>query len=159
MTGDDEDYRNDVDRMKAGLAEIDFDQLTPKQIEAHDRKTRKATSKGKSERAAPKAGDERPRLKIEKQSPDRTVATLRGILGAAGGRYDRGKIVKMVDDQARGGSVAHVMTPAALVMATHQASRPYLEKVQGDSIEEVDAALPHQIAVMYQDWRDWVCRR
>ena len=66
MTGDDEDYRNDVDRMKAGLAEIDFDQLTPKQIEAHDRKTRKATSKGKSERTAPKAGDERPRLKIEK---------------------------------------------------------------------------------------------
>jgi hypothetical protein len=64
--------------MKAGLAEIDFDQLTPKQIEAHDRKTRKATSKGESERAAPKAGDERPRLKIEKHSPDRTVAALRG---------------------------------------------------------------------------------
>jgi hypothetical protein len=74
MTGDDEDYRNDVDRMKAGLAEIDFDQLSPKQIEAHDRKTRKTTSKGKVEGAAPKAGDERPRLKIEKQSPDRTVA-------------------------------------------------------------------------------------
>ena len=154
MTGDDEDYRNDVDRMKAGLAEIDFDQLTPKQIEAHDGKTRKATSKGKSERAAPKAGDERPR-KIEKHSPEKTVAELRGILGWNGGLYDRGKIVKMVDDQARGGSVAHVMTPAALVMATHQASRPYLVKVTGDSIEEVDAALPHQIAVMYQDWRDW----
>jgi hypothetical protein len=69
--------------------------------------------------------------------------------------YDRGKIVKMVGDQTRGGSVAHVMTPAALIMAAHGASRPYLEKVQGDSIEEVDAALPHQIAVMYQDWRDW----
>ena len=60
----------------------------------------------------------------------------------------------MVDDQTRGGSVAHVMTPAALIMAAHGASRPYLEKVQGDSIEEVDATLPHQIAVMYQDWRD-----
>ena len=155
MTGDDEDYQNDVGRMKAGLAEIDFDQLTPKQIEAHDRKARKASSKGKVERAQPKASDERPRLKIEKHSPEKTVADLRGILGAAGGLYDRGKIVKMVDDQTRGGSVAHVMTPAALVMATHQASRPYLEKVQGDSIEEVDAALPHQIAVMYQDWRDW----
>ena len=69
MTGDNEDYQNDVGRMKVELAEIDFDQLTPKQIEAHDRKTRKATSKGKSERGAPKAGDERPRLKIEKQKP------------------------------------------------------------------------------------------
>ena len=66
-------------------------------------------------------------------SPDRTVTALRGIFRAAGGLYDRGKIVKMVDDQSRGGSVAHVMTPAALVMATHQAARPYLEKVQGDS--------------------------
>jgi len=155
MTGDDEDYQNDVSRMKGGLAEIDFDQRTPKQIEARDRKARKVSIKGKGERAQPKNSDERPRLKIEKHSPEKTVAELRGILGAAGGLYDRGKIVKMVDDQARGGSVAHVMTPAALVMATHQASRPYLEKVQGDSIEEVDAALPHQIAVMYQDWRDW----
>jgi hypothetical protein len=155
MTGDHEDYQNDVRRMKAGLAEIDFDHLTPKQIEAHDRKTRKATSKGKSERPAPKTGDERPRLKIEKQSPDRTIAALRGILGAAGGLYDRGKIVKMVDDQTRGGSVAHAMTPAALIVATHEASRPYLVKEKGDSIEEVDAQLPHQIAVMYQDWRDW----
>jgi hypothetical protein len=155
MTGDDDDYLADVGRMKAGLAEIDFDQLTPRRIEAHDRKTRKATSKGRKEQAALKVGDERPRLKIEKQSPDRTVAALRGIFRAAGGLYDRGKIVKMVDDQTRGGSVAHVMTPAALIMAAHGASRPYLEKVQGDSIEEVDAALPHQIAVMYQDWRDW----
>ena len=155
MTGDDDDYQKDVDRAKAGLAEIDFDQLTPKQIEAHDRKARKASIKGKVERAQPKTSDERPRLKIEKHSPEKTVAELRDILGATGGLYDRGKIVKMVDDQARGGSVAHVMTPAALVMATHQSSRPYLGKVQGDSIEEVDAALPHQIAVMYQDWRDW----
>jgi hypothetical protein len=154
MTGD-EDYQSDVGRMMAGLAEIDFDQLTPKQIEAHDRKARKASSRDKGKRAAPKTSDERPRLKIEKHSPNMTVASLRAILSASGGLYDRGKIVKVVDDQTRGGSAAHVMTPAALVMATHQASRPYLEKVQGDSIEEVDAALPHHIAVMYQDWRDW----
>ena len=111
MTGDDEDYQNDVGRMKAGLSEVDFDQLTLKQIDAHDRKARKASSKGK--RARPKTSDERPRLKIEKHSPDKTVADLRAILGAAGGLFDRGKIVKMVDDQTRGGSVAHVMTPAA----------------------------------------------
>jgi hypothetical protein len=43
MTGDDEDYQSDLCRVKAGLAEIDFDQLTPKQIEAHDRKARKAS--------------------------------------------------------------------------------------------------------------------
>ena len=75
MTGDDEDYRNDVDRMKAGLAEVDFDQLTPKQIEAHDRKARKASRKGNGARVEPRTGDERPRLKIEKQSPEKTVAT------------------------------------------------------------------------------------
>jgi hypothetical protein len=155
MTGDDEDYQKDLCRMKAGLAEIAFDQLTPKRIEAHDRKTRKASGKSKGGRAGPKTGDGRPRLKIEKHSPEKTVAELRGILGANGGLYDRGKIVKMVDDQTRGGSVAHVMTPAALIMATHEASRPYLVKVKGDSIEEVDALLPHHIAVMYQDWRDW----
>ena len=153
MTGDTDDYENDLGRMKAELAGIDFDQLTAKQIEAHDRKARKASSKGK--RARPKTNDERPRLKIEKQSPEKTVADLRVILGAAGGLYDRGRIVKMVDDQTRGGSVAHVMTPAALMMATHEASRPYLVKGKDDCIEEVDAALPHQIAVMYQDWRDW----
>jgi hypothetical protein len=155
MTGDNEDYQDDVSKMKAGLAETDFDQLTTKQIEAHDRKARKASSKGKGARPRPKTSDERPRLKIEKQSPEKTVADLRGILGEAGGLYDRGRIVKMVDDQTRGGSVAHVMTPAALIMATHEASRPYLVKGKDDSIEEVDAALPHQIAVMYQDWRDW----
>jgi hypothetical protein len=43
MTGDDEDYQSDLCRVKAGLAEIDFDQLTPKQIEAHDRKARKGS--------------------------------------------------------------------------------------------------------------------
>ena len=67
MTGDDEAYQNDVRRMKAELAEVDLDQLTPKQIEAHDRKARKASSRGKRERAGPKTNDERPRLKIEKQ--------------------------------------------------------------------------------------------
>jgi hypothetical protein len=155
MSGADEDYRNDVGRMKAGLAEIDFDQLTPKQIEAHDKKARRSLTTGKGARAGPKTSDERPRLKIEKHSPEKTVAELRGILGASGGLYDRGKIVRVVDDQTRGGSVAHVMTPAALIMATHEAARPYLVKVKNDSIEEIDAPLPHQIAVMYQDWRDW----
>jgi hypothetical protein len=43
MTGDDEAYQNDVRKMMAGLAGIDFDQLTPKQIEAHDRKARKGS--------------------------------------------------------------------------------------------------------------------
>jgi hypothetical protein len=92
MTGDDEADQNDVRRMMAGLAEIELDQLTPKQIEAHDRKARKASSKCKH--ARPKTNDERPRLKIEKQSPEKTVADLRIILGAAGGLFDRGKIVK-----------------------------------------------------------------
>ena len=43
MTGDDDGYLADVSRMKAELAEIDFNQLTPKQIEAHDRKARKTS--------------------------------------------------------------------------------------------------------------------
>jgi hypothetical protein len=133
----------------------DFDDLTPEEIEEHDRKAHKTQNKRKGKRTRQKVSVERPRLRVEKESPEKTVADLRRILGGTGGLYDRGKIVKVVDDQTRGGSVAHVMTPAALIMATHEASRPYLVKVRGDSTEEVDAPLPHHIAVIYQDWRDW----
>ena len=117
-------------------------------------KTRQKRKKGAKTNGEASDG-EKPRLHIEKHSPEKTVAALRDIFAVAGGLYDRGKIVKVADDQTRGGSVAHVMTPAALIMAAHEASRPYLVKVNADSTEEVEAPLPHQIAVMYQDWRDW----
>jgi hypothetical protein len=142
-------YRDNLGAVEA----VDFDDLTPEQIEARDREASKAQNKRKRKGATVNSSDERPRLKIEKHSPEKTVAELRRILGTTRGLYDRGKIVKVVADQTKGGAVAHVMTPAALVMAAHEVSRPYL--VKGDGIEEVDAPLPHQIAVMYQDWRDW----
>ena len=63
--------------------------------------------------------------------------------------------MKVVVDQTKGGAVAHVVTPAALVVAAHEASRPYVVKMTGGVIEEVDAPLPHQFAVMYQDHREW----
>jgi hypothetical protein len=133
----------------------DFDELTLEEVEARDRKVAKRRQKRKKGgKAKAAAGDgEKPRLHIEKHSPEKTVASLRDILAVVGDLFDRGKIVKVVDDQTTGGAIAFQMTASALVMAAHEACRPYI--VKGDGFEEVEAPLPHQIAVMYQDYRDW----
>jgi hypothetical protein len=92
---------------------------------------------------------------IERHNPEKTVAELRGILASTGRLYDRGKIVKVVDDHTKGGAIAQFMTPAALVVAAHEVSSFYVFKMKSGILQEVDIALPHQIAVMYQDYREW----
>jgi hypothetical protein len=64
---------------------------------APDRRT--ARPAGGKTTAAP--ADGKPRLKIEKHSPEKTVTDLRGLFASAGGLYDRGKIVKVVVDHER----------------------------------------------------------
>ena len=96
----------------------------------------------------------KPRLRIEKTDPDRTVAALRDILSEVGGLYDRGVPVRLAHDQIQGGTVAQVMKPEILVMMAHSVCRPYalVEKPNGD-IEERDVRLPSNLAVMYLEWR------
>ncbi len=60
-----------------------------------------------------------PRLLIENCDPDRTVSALCDILSDAGSLYDRGVPVRLAFDQIQGGTVAHVMTPDALVLMAH----------------------------------------
>ena len=60
----------------------DFDELTLEEVEARDRKVAKRRQKRKKGgKAKAAAGDgEKPRLHIEKHSPEKTVASLRDIL-------------------------------------------------------------------------------
>jgi hypothetical protein len=98
----------------------------------------------------------KPRLLIEDSSPDRTVAALRDILAGASGLYDRGVPVRLAFDQIKGGAVAQVMTPDALVLLAHVVCRPYVLKEKKDDTLEVDARLPRSFSVMYLDWRgEW----
>jgi hypothetical protein len=97
----------------------------------------------------------KPRLLIEKCSPDRTVAALRDILKGSPDLYDRGLPVRLVRDQIQGGVVAQVMKPHGLVLMAHTLCRPYIVH-KG---EEKDAGLPHSHAVMYLEWRgEWRLR-
>lgn len=96
----------------------------------------------------------RPRLLIENADPDRTVASLRDILSAAGGLFDRGVPVRLVHDQIQGGTVAQIMTPELLILFAHSVCRPYVLKAKSDgTIEEKNARLPRSFAVMYLEWR------
>ena len=96
---------------------------------------------------------EKPRLLVELCDPDRTVSALRDIFAKAGTLYDRGVPVRLVHDKTLRGTVAHEMTPEALVLMAHRICRPRIVNKKG---EEVDARLPHDLAVMYLDWRgEW----
>ena len=98
---------------------------------------------------------EKPRLLVEKSSPDRTVAALRDIFAAHGGLYDRGVPVRLVYDQMEQGTVVQVITPDGLVLMAHEKCRPYVLKPnkKDDTVDEVDAPLPRPFATMYLDWR------
>jgi|SRR5215467_4786657 len=61
---------------------------------------------------------QKPRLLVEDCNPDCTLAALRNILASAGGLYDRGVPVRLAFDQVQRGTVAQVMTPDGLVLAT-----------------------------------------
>jgi hypothetical protein len=124
-----------------------FDDLASEEIDARDQKARKDRSK---------LQDGKPRLKIERHSPDLTVTDLRDIMSKSGRLYDRGAPVRVVFDQAVGGSKADTMAADDLVREAHFACRPYvLVKVDGAWVER-DAPLPTQIARMYLGWRgEW----
>jgi hypothetical protein len=95
---------------------------------------------------------EKPRLLVEPCDPDRTVSALRDMFSNAGSLYDRGVPVRLVHDKTLPGTVAHAMTPDALILMAHSKCRPRKLK-KG---EEVDARLPRDVAVMYLDWRgEW----
>jgi len=97
----------------------------------------------------------KPRLLIENSNPHQTVATLRDILAAAGGLYDRGVPVRFAFDQMQRGTVAQVMTPDALVLTAHATCQPYILKTKKDDQSyEADARLPRSLAVMYLDCAD-----
>jgi hypothetical protein len=104
------------------------------------------------------APDERPRLRVHRHSPEKTVAALRDIFAGSGRLYDRGALVRLVVDPVEGGMVAHMMTPPALVVAAHEISRPYVLVKAKVGAKEHDTALPQSIAVMYRDYRDWRLR-
>jgi len=98
----------------------------------------------------------KPRLRVDNCNPDVTVAALRDILARASQLYDRGVPVRLAFDQIQRGTVAQLMTPHALVLEAHRVCRPYVLKPKEGVISEVDARLPHSVAVMYLDWRgEW----
>ena len=99
---------------------------------------------------------QKPRLLIENCDPDRTVAALRDILSHAGELYDRGVPVRLAFDKIQGGTVAHVMTPDALVLMSHAVCRPYELKEKNGADIEKKARLSRTFATMYLDWRgEW----
>jgi hypothetical protein len=99
----------------------------------------------------------RPRLKIDRSHPERTVVDLRDILAGSGRLYDRGTPVRVVFDPTLGGSIAHPMTADSLALEAHFACQPHtLARGARDVWAERDAPLPPQIARMYLGWRgEW----
>ncbi|MGE0701709.1 MAG: hypothetical protein AB7O57_21610, partial [Hyphomicrobiaceae bacterium] len=94
----------------------------------------------------------KPRVRVDKINPDRTVAALRDVLARHPGLFERGLPVRLVEDKSHG-AVARPVTPEGIVLLAHQACRPYVVKRQekGPPIE-ADAAMPRNIAVTYLDW-------
>jgi hypothetical protein len=94
----------------------------------------------------------KPRLFVDKAHPELTVADLRDILADFGRIYDRGGPVRIVDNKATGGSVAHQPTADGLALEAHFACQPYgLVKEKGGWVER-DMMLPPAMARMYLDW-------
>ena len=119
----------------------------PEEIDARDEKARKERSK---------LLEGKPRLKIERHSPDLTVTRLRDIMSKSGRLYDRGAPVRVVFDQALGGSKADTMAADDLVREAHFACQPYVLVKAKEALVELDAPLPPQIARMYLGWRgEW----
>jgi hypothetical protein len=102
---------------------------------------------------------EKPRLLVDKCSPDNTVAALRDILADKGDLYDRGVPVRLVCNQMQHGMVAQEMRPDSLVLRAHQICRPFVLKEGKHGVTEKNAPLPRQFAVMYLDWHgEWRLR-
>ena len=91
----------------------------------------------------------KPRLLIEVESPEMTVAALRDILAQTNMMFERSVPVRLAFDQFKGGMTAEVMTPDMVILQTHMVCRPYKKKrLRDGSLIEVDATLPFSIARM-----------
>ncbi|MDT8277702.1 hypothetical protein RQ734_16650 [Roseomonas mucosa] len=95
----------------------------------------------------------KPRLRIERHDPDRTVSSLRDVLATTGRIFDRGVPVRLAYDQMQGGMVAQPLTPDAVVLEAHRSSRPYTLREKNGEVTEVNACLPRTAAVMWLDWK------
>jgi hypothetical protein len=132
---------------QAAAKAADFDDLAPEEIDARDEEASKDRSK---------LQEGKPRLKIERHSPDLTVTRLRDIMSKSGRLYDRGAQVRVVFDQVLGGSKADTMAADDLVREAHFACQPYVLVKAKEALVELDAPLPPQIARMYLGWRgEW----
>ena len=101
----------------------------------------------------------KPRLLIEVESPERTVAALRDILAGTNMMFERGVPVRLAFDQLKRGMIVEAMTPDMVILQTHMVCRPYKKKrLRDGTIVEVDASLPFSIARMYLGWRGWRLR-
>ena len=99
------------------------------------------------------APDSKPRLLIESCSPDRTVAALRDVLSKSGVLYERAVPIRLAYDAQQHCTIAQPITPDGLVLMAHEICRPYVRRIKDGTVEEVNARLPRNVAVMYLDWR------
>jgi hypothetical protein len=99
---------------------------------------------------------EKPRLKIDRSHPERTVADLRNIFAQSERLYERGTPVRVVFDESVGGSVAHELATDSLLLEAHFACQPYVMVREKKELIERDAPLPPQVARMYLGWKgEW----
>jgi hypothetical protein len=98
----------------------------------------------------------KPRLLVDRANPHTTVAALRSVFARARITYERGVPVRLANDQLQGGFVAQELSPDAVVLLAHTVCRPFMLKLKGGGLVEVDARLPRDVAVMYLGWRgEW----
>jgi hypothetical protein len=103
--------------------------------------------------------ESKPRLLVEVENPERTVAALRDILAGTNMMFERGVPVRLAFDQLKGGMIVEAMTPDMVILQTHMVCRPRKKKrLRDGSIVEVDAGFPPSIAKMYLGWRGWRLR-
>jgi hypothetical protein len=101
----------------------------------------------------------KPRLLVQVESPERTVAALRDILAGTNMMFERGVPVRLVFDQLKGGMIVEAMTPDMVILQTHMVCRPYKKKrLKDGSVIDADTGLPLPIARMYLGWRGWQLR-
>jgi hypothetical protein len=98
--------------------------------------------------------DARPRLLVDRINPNVTVAAMKDVLAHGGGVFERSAIVRIAEDKD-GNPIAHPLKPAAIVVATHRVSRPYVIKRTETGLVEINTDLPAYMAQMYAAYHDW----
>jgi hypothetical protein len=101
----------------------------------------------------------KPRLLVEVESPEQTVAALRDILAETDAMFERGVPVRLAFDQLKAGVIIEQMTPDMVIYQTHMVCRPYkTKKLPDGTVIDVNVCLPFSIARMYLGWRGWRLR-